>query len=315
METFFLDDKNGSEDEEYQHVRDRRNHRCASAHDLIEEMWPLCSEFLDPDIRQKARKEFHQRWWELYLTHSLLGASVQLVRREHQETKNGGPDLLSRVAGENLWIEAVAPTAGTGADAVRSCGPPKAPKPIPDREIMLRFQQAFSAKVVAYEKYIKKGWISPSDGYVIALNGALPEKGYPCLQRFPRVVSALLLGLETERVVVEFDETSSRIGESLYDYQTENKKNSSAPVDLAALRDSSNSCVSAVLYSASYAYSCSAINNVKTGGSDVMAREFVLVLNPHAKVSLAPSFLPAIPRYWVVLQDDGLVLHLPPHGD
>ncbi|HKH44098.1 MAG TPA: hypothetical protein VKM72_05475 [Thermoanaerobaculia bacterium] len=178
---------------------------------------------------------------------------------------------------------------------------------------MLRFQQAFSTKVSAHAKYVEKGWISPSEGYIVALNGALAERGYPCWQRFPRIVSALLLGLETERVVVEFDETGSRIRESLYDYEPEIKKKSSAPVGLAAFRDRSNSCVSAVLYSVSDAYSSSSNNSVKPGGNDQMAREFVLVLNPYSQVPLPPCFLPAIPRYWVELQDDGLILHTPPH--
>lgn len=294
MKSFFLD---GEGSEEYLFIRDRRNHLCSSVHDFIEDIWPLCSEFLDLDVRQKARKEFHQRWWEIYLTHSLLGAGIQLASRKYRQSRNSGPDLLAHVAGSNLWIEAVTASAGEGPDAVRSYGPPKAPRPFPEKEIMLRFQQAFSTKICVHAKYVEKGLVSPSEGYVVALNGALVERGYPCTQRFPRIVSALLLGIEKEWV--EFDGATSHTGEAHYEYQTEVEKKSKGAVTLAAFRDPANSCVSAVLYSASDAY---------------MARGFVLVLNPHAQVPLPPDVLSAIPRYWVELHDDRLILHLPPYA-
>jgi hypothetical protein len=293
MEPFFL---NGDGSKEYVSIRDHPV--CAPNRAFIEEMWPLCSEFLDPDVRQRARKEFHQRWWELYLTYSILGASVQLVRRKCRQQKKSGPDLLARVDGSNLWIEAVAALAGEGRDAVRSSGTSKGPKPFPEREIMLRFQQAFSAKVCAHAKYVEKGWVSPKESYIVALNGAPVERGYPCMQRFPRIVSTLLLGVENVRVEIEFNERASRFGETQFEYRPEIEKQSKASVRVAAFHDPENSCVSAVLYSASDAYT---------------AREFVFVLNPHAQVPLPPDFLSDIPRYWAELCDESFMLHSPQH--
>jgi hypothetical protein len=293
-ESFFLDG-NGSMD--YLAIREGRNQLCVSVRDFIEGVWPRCKQYLDSDVQIDARENFHQRWWEIYLTHSLMAADVQLVKREYRQPRKSGPDLLAQVDGRKLWIEAVAALPGEGPDAVRSYGPRKAPRPFPDKEIMLRFQQAFSAKVSAHARYVEKNWVSPLEGYIVALNGALAERGYPCMQRFPRIVSALLLGLEKQWVQVEFDGVTSRTGEVHYDYQTEVEKKSKGPVTLAAFRDPANSCVSAVLYSASDAY---------------MERELVLVLNPHAQVPLPPDFLSAIPRYWVELHDDRLILHLPP---
>jgi hypothetical protein len=308
---FFLASE-GSED--YRAVREGRNPLCVSVRDFIEEMWPLCSEFLDSDVRQKARKEFHQRWWEVYLTYSLLGASVQLERRECRKPKKSGPDLLSRIAGRSVWIEAVTASAGEGPDAVRRGGSSKGPKSLQDKEIMLRFQQAFSEKVRKYSEYVMRDGVSTSEGYVVALNGGLAEGGFPCTQRFPRIVSALLLGLEIESVMVEFDGATSRFGEAHFEYQPELEKKSKNTVRLAAFLDPANSCVSAVLYSASDPYNCSPMRGLKSRGSDLMAGEFVLVLNPHARVPLPPGFLSAIPRYWVELHDDSLTLHLPPYA-
>jgi hypothetical protein len=293
---FFLD---GEGSEEYQYIRDGRNPLCISVRDFVEGVWPECKQYLDSDVQTDARKNFHQRWWEVYLTHSLLGAGVQIVKRKLRQPKEGGPDLLAKEAGKNIWIEAVAPMAGDAADAVRSSGPSKSkgPKPFPDKEIMLRFQQAFLTKVDVHAKYVQKGWVSPHEVYVVALNGALAEGSYPCTQQFPRIVNALLRGLETEWVVIEFDEATSRIGETHFEYQREIEKKSKRTVRLAAFHDPAYSCVSAVLYSASDAFNCSFARDVKSHVCDVMAREFVLVLNPLAQVRLPPDFLSAIPRY------------------
>jgi hypothetical protein len=295
MESFFLD---GEGSKEYETIRD--HDVCAPSRAFIEKMWPLCSEFLDSDIRQRAPREFHQRWWEVYLTYSLLSANVQLVNRNCRKLKKSGPDLLARLDGSNLWIEAVAALPGVGPDAIPSRGPSKGPKPFPEREIMLRFQQAFSKKVCAHARYVKRGWVSPREGYIIALNGALGERGYPCMQRFPRIVNTLLLGVENERVEIEFNEKTSRFGESQFEYQPEIEKRSKASVRVAAFHDYANSCVSAVLYSASDAY---------------MVRDLVLVLNPHAQVPLPPDFLSQIPRYWAELRDESFVLYSPQHAE
>lgn len=299
VESFFLD-RAGAD--EYQAVREGRNQGYVFVRDFIEGVWPRCKEYLDSDVQTDAPENFHQRWWEIYVAHSLLDASVELVRRECRQPRRSGPDLLAQVAGRKLWIEAVAASPGEGPDAVRSGGvAAKGPKPWPDKEIMLRFQQAFSTKVCALAKYVEKDWVRPSDGdgYIVALNGALVERSYRCIQQFPRIVSALLLGLEKEWVEVEFDGAISRIGKVHFEYQPEVEKKSTRPVPLAAFRNPANSCVSAVLYSASDAY---------------MERECVLVLNPHAQVPLPPGFLSAIPRYWAELHDDGFTLHVPHAG-
>jgi hypothetical protein len=305
VKPFFLD---GEGSEEYKSVRDGINPLCVSVRDFIESVWPQCKQYLDSEVRRDACEHFHQRWWEVYLAYSLLGASVQMVGRALRPRKDG-PDLLAQVAGKNIWIEAVAPRAGDAADAVRSSGPSKGPKPFPDKEIMLRFQQAFSTKVDVHGKYVQKGWVSPHEAYVVALNGALAEGGYPCTQRFPRIVSALLCGLESEGVVLKFDETGQSQQEVFYEYALTVQKKSKKSVDLAVLRDSANSCVSAVLYSASDAFNCSFARGVKSDTCDVMTRDFVLVLNPLAQVPLPPDFLSAVPRYWIEPGTSGFTLH------
>jgi hypothetical protein len=115
----------------------------------------------------------------------------------------------------------------------------------------------------------------------------LVERGYPCTQRFPRIVSALLLGLEKEWVVVEWG-TTSRIGEAHFEYQPEVEKRSKCTVPLAAFRNPANSCVSAVLYSAS--------------GPPCTSAPFFLFCLCYSKVLGE-------------LHDDGLILHLPPHAE
>jgi hypothetical protein len=159
---------------------------------------------------------------------------------------------------------------------------------------MLRFSQALAEKVSYHKKCVEKRWIHESDAYVVALNGALAERAYPCLQLFPRIVSVLLLGFETASVELEFDEGTIRAGEIQYDFHPEIEKKSKNTVPLAAFFDPENSCVSAVVYSASDAY---------------MMTESFLVLNPLAKVPLPDAFLSSLPRYWADLHNS--ILHSP----
>jgi hypothetical protein len=241
---------------------------------------------------------FHPRWWEVYLTYALLRASVQLVSRECRRSRQDGPDLLARADGKDLWIEAVSASAGIGPDAVGASKPSKGPKSLQDKEIMLRFSQAFAEKVSYYKNCVKRKWVRESDAYVVALNGALAEGAYPCLQRFPRIVSVLLIGLEKASVELELDGETIRSSEVQYEFQTEIEKKSKNTVPLAALLDPENSCVSAVIYSASDAYN---------------TRESFLVLNPLAKIPLPNAFLSSFPRYWVDLHNSSL--HFAPHEE
>jgi hypothetical protein len=291
VEPFFLDGK-GSED--YKFFRDR----CPSARSFIEEAWPLCSEFLDADVREDARMNFHQRWWEVYLTYTLLHAGIQLVSRECRNPRRSGPDLLARVDRKDLWIEAVSASAGKGPDAVGSSSKSsKGPKSLQDKEIMLRFSQAFTEKVSYHKNCVKRNWVRESESYVVALNGALAERAYPCLQLFPRIIGVLLLGLEKVSVELEFDEVTSRAGELQYEFQAEIEKKSKNTVPLAAFLNPENSCVSAVIYSAADAY---------------MTSESFLVLNPLAKVPLPTAFLSSFPRYWVDFHKS--ILHFAPNA-
>ncbi len=80
----------------------------------IEELWaryrPYCP---DAHFLSDARKHFVQRTWEMYLACALMDVGFELSRPPPK-----GPDILTTLDGSRLWIEAVAPTAGDGPDAV-----------------------------------------------------------------------------------------------------------------------------------------------------------------------------------------------------
>lgn len=77
-------------------------------------MWrryePYCP---DAHFLSDARSHFVARTWEMYIACTLLDAGFKLDRPP--ET---GPDIATWVDGRRLWIEAVAPASGAGADAV-----------------------------------------------------------------------------------------------------------------------------------------------------------------------------------------------------
>jgi len=57
----------------------------------IEHMWSLYEPYADKDFLQEVRKDFHPRFWEMYLGFSLINQGVSL---EQYDKRQGGPDLL-----------------------------------------------------------------------------------------------------------------------------------------------------------------------------------------------------------------------------
>ena len=86
---------------------------------LTERMWSSCGQFVDADAPERALKDdFYPVWWELYLAYALSEAGVSLIP-SNDPARNAGPgrpDLLA--SSPRVWIEAVMPQPGTGADAL-----------------------------------------------------------------------------------------------------------------------------------------------------------------------------------------------------
>jgi hypothetical protein len=117
------------------------------------------------EIRQE--KNFYQRLWELHLGCTLIQQKYHLQNVGNK----GGPDLLINFNHKKIWIEAIAPSVGTGKDTVPSIqwnsveahGISWASE-IPEEKIILRFTAAIKEKWRKYKRYLEKGIIQDGVG-------------------------------------------------------------------------------------------------------------------------------------------------------
>lgn len=274
----------------YADISQASNSDLRKARRLTELMWSSCGQFVDANAPERARKDdFHAVWWELYLAYALSGAGISLVSRKSRprSTGKGRPDLLAN--NPRVWIEAVMPQPGTGADALIE-PPPQRVFDVPSDKFVLRLAAAFREKSDKVLQYIKDGTIPASDAIIIAISGGrLPFRlqDYP----IPNIVRALCgvgyLGIDLDV------KSRRRLGSyvELRDH-VDKKSKSSVQTDPFLRRESVH--VSGVLYSCA-----DCVTYPRTPG-----REFILVHNPNASVPLPGSWLPVGEQFWV--QNDEL---------
>ena len=252
----------------------------------IEHMWSLYEPYADKDFLQEARKDFHPRFWEMYLGFSLINRGISLAKYDKSK---GGPDLLISSEKWNVWLEAIAPTAGEGVNAVIEIEQEGA-SDVPDELIKLRYCSVIDKKHEKYKKYIdkEKPIISKEDRYIIAVNGG----DIPSARKeidIPRIVRCVLpFGHE----VIEIDRNSLEGADGDYQYQGTSYKKSGSPVSTDIFCNSSFNAISAILFS-----NVDALNYPNHPGND-----FVLIHNPLAKNPLERGFIKLGREYWVEKQ-------------
>src|SRR5580698_5651940 len=115
----FFDETAVAKDRLYTDIVKAPNRYLRKARRLTERMWTTCGQFVDANAQVRAwADDFYPVWWELYLAYALSEAGISLVpTKEHPlDEGRGRPDLLAN--GPRVWIEAVMPQAGAGADAL-----------------------------------------------------------------------------------------------------------------------------------------------------------------------------------------------------
>src|SRR5579871_2856559 len=119
--------------------------------EFCDRLWRRSADYLDADLPRKASQHFHQAFWEMYLAAALLANGLPLVSRSQRKNPGFGPDLQIT---PNIWVEAIAVTAGSGPDAVpdRSKDFGKAHS-VPDRELRLRLVSGMTEKRNKCESY------------------------------------------------------------------------------------------------------------------------------------------------------------------
>jgi hypothetical protein len=152
-------------------LRDQKNEWTDPARAFAESLWDRFRRLADPHFLTEIRRNFHSRFWEMYLTCALQDFASQqgLVL----SCPKPGPDILLERDGRRLWVEAVAATDGIPGrlDSVVEPNPDGSGR-IPEEKIVLRYANAISEKYKKYQEYLRRGTIHKNDAFVIAINGA-----------------------------------------------------------------------------------------------------------------------------------------------
>lgn len=253
---------------------------------FVESLLVMTAPYLDADIAEKLKRQFHQCFWEMYLTAALLEAGVELVPRSERSRRDYGPDIQLRAGG---WIEAVAVTAGVGPDAVQE-GQPGVARAVPDEQMKLRLLSALSEKRRKFESYVASGLISDGAPCIVAVNGAL----IPAVRlerTVPRIIRAVI---EVGNEVFILDRSSGDVVERTHESQADVRKASGAAVSQGAFVDGSAALISAAIYS-----HVDAVNRPKDLGAD-----FVTIHNPTTDRPIARGSIPKGNEWW--LENDQL---------
>ncbi|MEH2209440.1 hypothetical protein [Nostoc sp.] len=267
MTLFFCDE--AAEDNEYNVIRDEPSFSQDKA--FIEEMWSEYKQYADRHFLSESRKNFKQRIWEMYLTCSLIAKGFSIT------SDDKGPDIRISKEEVDIWIEAVAPKAGEGNDAVTELQP-QTIRDVPDDQIKLRYRSAIEEKYnKKYKKYLLDRIVKPNDCYIIAINGSAIPSARSEIEISRIIRSVLPFGNETLRIDVEKNEFVDRY----YQYQDKVNKVAGSSVSTDIFLNNQYDGISAVLYSC-----VDALNRPQKFGDD-----FVLLHNPLAKNKLERGFI------------------------
>jgi hypothetical protein len=251
---------------------------------FLESLWNNFSPFADLDFKSQLAIQFHPRFWEMYLACTLIEMGFDLVPRKSAY----GPDIRIKLNNRSLWIEATAPDAGIGADAVPSYSNLEDSIEfirIPEEQMILRLTNSFYKKCQKFNEYVSSGLISKNDIFVIGINGfdiphILGEDEIPYI-----VKSVLPFGNLTVTIDIEKMEPT----EQFYQYRGHIQKKSGANVPTKAFQDLSYSFVAGVLYSAAELW-----NHPTSLGED-----FLFVHNPITNQELDKGWMKRGRSVWV----------------
>jgi len=281
-------------DAEYLALRDSDREDIQQAKRFVEDMWSHCADFLDSNLGERARNSFSGAFWELYLAFALHANGVHLVPRSRRRPAKSGPDLL--IADARIWIEAVAPGPGEGADRVPDLLGTQGTFSVPDEQLKLRLRSAIEEKHDRLRAYEARGWVRPDEPTIVAISGAALGHSYGELN-VPRIVRvAFPIGHEQIHIDVS---THQVVGRS-HQYSPTIRKQSGSEVSTELFVTPAYRRISALLYSGA-----DALNRPQHPGADL-----ILVLNPHAAASITPGWFHFMHEYYA----EGDEVHYRPPG-
>ena len=224
---------------EYEKVWCGTNERCISARTHCEILWKSYRTHADDNFLTEFPIHFHQRWFEMYLTVSLIQAGLTI----DVSHRNSGPDLLILLDGQRLWIEAVCTENG---DPENPNSVPRIEtnvvRDIPIKQYVFRLRNSLEEKNKKLNQYIQDGIILPGDLTLVAISvGGIPFFAVDmdeCIQRSVYGIGDLSVLVNRSTGEVASIQRESRISIA---------KSSGAPVDVQCFIDGSMNHISALL--------------------------------------------------------------------
>lgn len=259
----------------YINIRDGETEPAKAARELVESLWQRYASYADSNFRTEIKNAFNERFWEMYLTCSLLDLNLPV-----SYPKPAGPDVCLSLEKGSVWIEAICPRQGSKENPDRvpdyNFGASVATR-VPDDEVILRLRQAIETKFRVFDRYAEKGIVSQDAARVIAINGC--QIPHARLEReVPRVVRCVL---PIGNLQVMFPRDPNAATESSYQYRRVVERRNGAEVETDIFFQDKYRTLSAVLYS-----SVDACNPTQRLGDD-----FVLIHNPRATIPVPQGMI------------------------
>jgi hypothetical protein len=150
-------------DVSYRNIRYAKKGPLKFARWQCEDLWMIFQSHADKEFRKELRSNFDARYWEMYLTCSLIFAGHAVT------CPKPGPDVGVTYKGRRIWFEATSPSCGAPGSADYAGGPVEGP--VPEEKIILRYLNSISTKYKEqYANWLTKGIVSEKDAFVIAIN-------------------------------------------------------------------------------------------------------------------------------------------------
>jgi hypothetical protein len=265
---------------DYKAIRDQEH--CKPYRDFLEYLWARYDPSGDGNecFLGDAKKNFRQRFWEMYLFCALEDRGIAVQKTTD---KCGGPDFSFEAAGKKYWVEAIVPGAGSGDD--------KVPFPVlwagnyvPRDLILLRYTHALSTKFKCWhEKWVDKNIVSSDDGYIVAINGgAIPDAD--CGWEYPYIIQSLY---PVGPFAVKVDSNSLAVSEPYLLREYVMKKQTGELINTAPFTDKKYSPISAVMHSFAGPSSC----------ASPLGYDFILLRNTCVQHPLPIPSLSWCPQY------------------
>jgi hypothetical protein len=147
----------------YRNIRDAKKGPLRFARWHCDYLWIVFQHHADNEFRKELRSNFDARYWEMYLTCSLIFAGHEVT------CPKPGPDVGIMYKGQRIWFEATSPGCGAPGSPDYAGGPVQGA--VPEEKIILRYLNSISTKYKdQYANWLKRGLVSEKDAFVIAIN-------------------------------------------------------------------------------------------------------------------------------------------------